>query len=77
MAKKKDSSCDSAVMVFIFIVALSGAAIFAGSMYVRFTTADIEVTYKYDCRLSEIAVDYPIAVKEECRKLSQPRRVFD
>ncbi len=23
----------------------------------------------YDCRLAEISVDYPIAVKEQCRKL--------
>jgi len=26
----------------------------------------------YDCRLAEISVDYPIAVKERCRKLLKP-----
>jgi hypothetical protein len=25
---------------------------------------------KYDCRLAEISVDYPQAVKEKCRRLS-------
>ena len=26
------------------------------------------VTVKYDCRISEISPDYPVAVKEACRK---------
>ena len=25
----------------------------------------------YDCRLAEISVDYPVAVKEQCRKLME------
>jgi hypothetical protein len=28
------------------------------------------VTVKYDCRISEISPDYPVAVKEQCRKRS-------
>ena len=27
-----------------------------------------EVVVKYDCRISEISPDYPVAVKEACRK---------
>ena len=27
------------------------------------------VTVKYDCRVADISPDYPIAVKEQCRKL--------
>ena len=27
------------------------------------------VTVKYDCRVAEISPDYPVAVKEQCRKL--------
>ena len=30
---------------------------------------EIDGTVSYDCRLAEITVDYPIAVKEQCRKL--------
>ena len=30
---------------------------------------EIDGTVSYDCRLAEISVDYPIAVKEQCRKL--------
>lgn len=28
-----------------------------------------DITVTYDCRLAEISVDYPQAVKEECRKM--------
>jgi hypothetical protein len=27
----------------------------------------------YDCRLAEISVDYPVAVKEQCRKILNGR----
>jgi hypothetical protein len=30
-------------------------------------------TVVYDCRLAEISPDYPIEVKEKCRKLSSGR----
>jgi hypothetical protein len=32
-------------------------------------TSDESRVIVYDCRLAEISPDYPIAVKEECRKL--------
>ena len=28
-----------------------------------------QVVVKYDCRVAEISPDYPVAVKEQCRKL--------
>ena len=28
------------------------------------------VVVKYDCRIAEISPDYPVAVKEQCRKRS-------
>lgn len=36
-------------------------------MYIDRDKTDTEVAY--DCRLAEISVDYPPAVKEQCRKL--------
>jgi hypothetical protein len=32
---------------------------------------EIDGTVSYDCRLAEISVDYPVAVKEQCRKLME------
>jgi hypothetical protein len=35
-----------------------------------FWPADMRhVTVKYDCGIAEISPDYPVAVKEQCRKL--------
>lgn len=31
---------------------------------------DLKIVVSYDCRLAEISPDYPIMVKNECRKLS-------
>jgi hypothetical protein len=28
----------------------------------------------YDCRLAEISVDYPLAVKQQCRKLMEGKK---
>jgi len=34
-----------------------------------FWPADVRhVTVKYDCGIAEISPDYPVAVKEQCRK---------
>lgn len=30
-------------------------------------------TVKYDCRLAEISPDFPVEVKNECRKLNRGR----
>ena len=36
--------------------------------------ASIEDGVTYDCRLAEISVDYPVQVKEKCRRLSHESR---
>jgi hypothetical protein len=33
---------------------------------------DTKIVIAYDCRLAEISPDYPIIVKDKCRKLLQP-----
>ena len=42
-----------------------------GAMFVGMILggSDNQRVVKYDCRLSEISPDYPIEVKEACRKL--------
>ena len=43
--------------------------IIAAILALAFWPADVRnVTVKYDCRIAEISPDYPVAVKEECRK---------
>ena len=40
-----------------------------GVLIMAFWPNDIRhVTVKYDCHLSEISPDYPVAVKQACRK---------
>ena len=41
-------------------------------MYIARDKTDTGVAY--DCRLAEISVDYPQAVKEQCRKLSEGKK---
>jgi hypothetical protein len=41
-------------------------------MYIDRDKTDTGVAY--DCRLAEISVDYPQAVKEQCRKIMEPPR---
>jgi hypothetical protein len=45
--------------------------VFMGAMFVGMILggSDNQRVVKYDCRLSEISPDYPIEVKEACRKL--------
>lgn len=50
-----------AVGIFAFIWA-------AGGMY-WVLTLDRPATVTYDCSISEISPDFPIEVREECRKL--------
>lgn len=50
-------------MALVFTVLCIGAAI----DYLRGYNGDVVV--KYDCRLAEISPDYPVAVKNQCRKL--------
>ena len=37
-------------------------------------SADSHDEVVYDCRLAEISVDYPVQVKEKCRRLSHESR---
>ena len=36
---------------------------------VWYVNAHPQITVKYDCSIAEISPDYPVAVKEGCRKL--------
>lgn len=36
---------------------------------ILFTFSDIPTVIVYDCRLAEISPDYPISIKQECRKM--------
>lgn len=47
-------------------------SIVLGSLILAFWTTDVaHVTVKYDCGLAEISPDYPVAVKQACRKRKQ------
>ena len=41
-------------------------------MYIDRDKTDTGIAY--DCRLAEISVDYPQAVKEQCRKLQEGKK---
>jgi len=51
---------------FILVIML-GASVLAFGFYMAFKYP--HVTVRYDCSISEISPDYPIEVKEACRKL--------
>jgi hypothetical protein len=62
----------------IGIIAVLGSAAvltaLAHEVYVDLNKAPIpKIEMVYDCRLAEISPDYPIVVKERCRKIMQPR----
>jgi hypothetical protein len=45
------------------------AILLLAALLVTYTYSDeIDGTVSYDCRLAEISVDYPVVVKEQCRK---------
>jgi len=50
-----------------FTVMLLGIVVVAFAIYWNYTHPHVVV--KYDCSISEISPDYPIPVKEACRKL--------
>ena len=51
-----------------FIVVIIGAVcVVATMLYIALSHP--HVTVKYDCSISEISPDYPVAVKEKCREL--------
>jgi hypothetical protein len=54
----------------IFWTTVTFVAIFT-ALALAFWPADLRhITVKYDCRIAEISPDYPVAVKEACRKRS-------
>jgi hypothetical protein len=50
------------------IIALA-CALTACAYTAWYVTEHPHITVKYDCSISEISPDFPIAVKEACRKL--------
>ena len=52
------------------LVSIITFALLWGTMYVAMPRHGVIV---YDCRLAEISPDYPIDVKNECRKLNSGR----
>ena len=52
----------------LIISVIGGLILSALFFWVIDSIAPIEVVY--DCRLAEISVDYPVQVKEKCRRLS-------
>jgi len=51
-----------------FVVAIIGIIGFGFALYWNYTHP--HVTVKYDCSIAEISPDYPVQVKEGCRKLN-------
>jgi len=43
--------------------------LFALGFGIWFVITNPKVTIQYDCSISEISPDYPVAVKEKCRQL--------
>lgn len=51
-----------------FIMVIIGAVCVVVTM-LYIALSQPHVTVKYDCSISEISPDYPVAVKEKCREL--------
>ena len=56
----------------VIIMALVFGSIAAMS-WMFAATRNTEAVVQYDCRLSEISVDYPQEVKEQCRKIMEKK----
>lgn len=68
---------DNGIMAIFFVLSMAGAAVF--TIWLVSLASEIankepntKLTVQYDCRLAEISVDYPMQVKEQCRKLLAP-----
>jgi len=48
---------------------IAAILLFTALIFIYIYSDEIDGTVSYDCRLAEISVDYPVAVKEQCRKL--------
>ena len=53
---------------FLYTALMLGGALFWFFVAVHFATGGDRVI-RYDCNLAEISPDYPLQVKEDCRKL--------
>ena len=62
---QEDDSIYDYFIIFLIAVIACGAIVHA---------ANIHDEVVYDCRLAEISVDYPVQVKEKCRRLSHESR---
>lgn len=58
---------DTSLRAFIEITIISVAFIIA--FVIAFYTLPKHGTIKYDCSIAEISPDFPIEVREQCRKL--------
>jgi hypothetical protein len=61
------SNTDIGKNLDFLLVVLMGAGVLAFGLYMAITYP--HVTVRYDCSIAEISPDYPIQVKEACRKL--------
>ena len=50
---------------------ISAILLLAALLFMYIDRDESGTAVAYDCRLAEISVDYPPAVKEECRKLME------
>jgi hypothetical protein len=56
-------------MIRAFTIFACSVVLLCVTMYILITVP-IHGTRVYDCRLAEISPDYPLEVKQECRKLN-------
>ena len=53
---------------------ISAILLVAALLFMYIARDETDTGVAYDCRLAEISVDYPQAVKEQCRKLMEGKK---
>ena len=53
---------------------ISAILLVAALLFMYIARDETDTGVAYDCRLAEISVDYPQAVKEQCRKLQEGKK---
>ncbi len=53
---------------------ISAILLVAALLFMYIDRDEMDTGVAYDCRLAEISVDYPQAVKEQCRKLMEGKK---
>ena len=53
---------------------ISAILLLATLLFMYIDSDETNTGVAYDCRLAEISVDYPVAVKEQCRKLMEGKK---